>query len=225
MLGLAQEARDHAARFGVDRAARYVAWRLADRFAGYMPYRGLVLPASRIGDRSEPLPQGVFCREMALQELVPYASDRAYDLGARFLSEAGDRGDCCIAVFAGQTLVSYSFNARIPTNIDAQFRYEFPPGWVYHFKAFTHPQWRGRKLHGFQMADILRRFRPTAGFKGLTTLVAATNYASLASFAGLNFEPAFRFTIVGKGAERRVVGWRRCGQVNVEGFAVAKTGQ
>lgn len=236
MLGIAFEARDQAARFGAARAARYLAWRISDRLAGYMPYQGFVLPASRARTRAMPAMNGIFCREVALHELAPYTRDPAYDLSERFLAEARARADCCIGVFAGEKLVSYSFNATIPTNIDPGFRYEFPEGWVYHFKAFTVPEWRGQGLHGCQVSAVLGKFAGRAGFKGLTTLVVATNYPSLASFARFYFEPVFRFAIVGKGEKRRVMADSFTGVQAVngrtlllthsmrEGFAVAKLG-
>lgn len=205
MRGIVLDLKDHAVRFGPGRAARYFAWRVADRLTGYMPYQGFVLPASRARGRNAFAPDGFVCREVALQELAPYTSDSAYDLSERFLSDARARADCCIGVFAGEKLVSYSFNSRIQTNIDSGFRYEFPEGWVYHFKAFTLPEWRGQGLHGCQMSAILNKFAGLAGFKGLTTLVARTNYPSLSSFGRLYFEPVFRFVIVGKAAKRRVV--------------------
>lgn len=205
MLGVALELRNHAARFGTGRAAQYFAWWLAHRLAGYMPYQGFVLPASRTRARGASLPNGMICREVALDELAPYVGDPAYDLSERFVSEARARGDRCVGVFAGTRLLSYSFNSRIPTNIDSGFRYEFPEGWVYHFKAFTLPEWRGHKLHAGQIGFIFDRFAVTAGFKGLTCLVVRANYASLASVSRLYFEPVFRFTVVGKGASRRVL--------------------
>lgn len=206
MLGIAVQVKDHALRFGAGPAARYLAWRVAHRLAGYMPYQGFILPASRAHVRDASAANGFVCREVPLEELRRYASHSAYELSERFLSEARVRGDCCIGVFAGERLVSYSFNAGIPTNLDADFRYEFPEGWVYHFKALTLPEWRGQGLHARQMPVILRRFAGLPGFKGLTTLVAAANYPSLASFGRLYFEPAFRFAIAGKGAKRRLVG-------------------
>lgn len=205
MLGIALEVRDHVARFGASRAVRYFAWRLADRLAGYVPYQGFLLPASRARAHAVPAPNGFVYREVPLQELAPYACDSAYELSERFLSDARVRGDCCVGVFAGESLVSYSFNSRIPTNIDPGFRYDFPEGWVYHFKAFTLPEWRGQGLHGRQMPTILNKFAGSSGFKGLTTLVVTTNYPSLSAFGRLYFEPVFRFVIAGKGAKRRLV--------------------
>ena len=205
MLGIALQAKDHAVRFGAGRAARYLAWRVADRLAGYMPYQGFILPASRAHGRDASPANGFLCREVQLAELRGYAADPAYDLSERVLSEARERDDFCAGVFAGERLVSYSFNARVPTSIDPGFRYEFPEGWVYHFKALTLPEWRGQGLHGRQMSVIARKFAGFAGFKGLTTLVVETNYSSLSSFRRLYFEPAFRFVIAGKRSKRRLL--------------------
>jgi hypothetical protein len=206
MLGIAFQVKDHAVRFGAGRAARYLAWRVAHRLAGYMPYQGFILPASRAQGRDASPVNGFLCREVQLAELRGYAADPAYDLSERFLSEARERDDFCAGVFAGERLVSYSFNSKVPANIDPAFRFEFPVGWVYHFKALTLPEWRGQGLHGRQLSVIARKFAGLAGFKGLTTLVVETNYASLSAFRRLYFEPAFRFVIAGKGAKRRLLG-------------------
>jgi hypothetical protein len=205
MLGIALDVKDRAMRFGPSRAARYFAWRVADRLAGYMPYQGFLLRTSRTRAYATPASNGFVCREVELHELARYAGDSAYDLTERFLSEAKVRNDCCIGVFTGEKLVSYSFNSRIPANIDPWFRYEFAEGWIYHFKAFTLREWRGHGLHGRQMPVIQQKFSGLPGFKGLTTLVVTTNFASLCSFRRLYFEPVFRFVIAGKGAKRRLV--------------------
>ena len=205
MLGIALEGKDYALRFGAGRAARYVAWRLADRLSGYMPYQGFILRVSRTRPHAAFPSDGLICREIQLQELECYARDSAYDVSERFLAAAKARGDCCVGVFAGGRLVSYSFNSGIATDIDSGFRYEFPGGWVYHFKAFTLPEWRGQGLHARHLPVILEKVTGLPGFKGLTTLVVTTNYPSLRSFGRLYFEPVFRFVIAGKGAKRRLV--------------------
>ncbi|MGH8222738.1 MAG: hypothetical protein ACREQZ_07170 [Woeseiaceae bacterium] len=136
-------------------------------------------------------------------ELGTHAADSAYELDTRVVDEAKARGDCCVGVFAGPKLVSYSFNSRLATHIDPEFVFRFPEGWVYHFKAFTLPEWRGQRLHQFQIARVVESFAAAPPFHGLVTLVVRTNYASLASFRRLYFRPAFRFAFVGLGSNRR----------------------
>ena len=205
MLGIAAEFRSHASRFGARPAAHHLAWRVADRLVGFMPYRGLVLPALRAGAAEVAGSNELPCREVDLRELAACVSESNYELSEHFVSDAGARGDCCFGAFADGKLVSYAFYSSIPTNIDSGFRFRFPEGWVYQFKAFTLPEWRGRRLHPRLVAAAVAKFQAIQGFKGLATLVVATNYPSLASFGRMGFEPAFRFTLVGKGDGRRVL--------------------
>jgi GNAT superfamily N-acetyltransferase len=208
MRGLAAGVRHQANRFGAAPAAHYFAWRLADRLVGYMPYRGLVLPGPHPQGFDAPTTTELLCREVALDELMVYASDLSYDLSERFLSEASAAGSRCFGAFARGKLVSYAFHASTPTNVDRDFCFHFPRGWVYHFKAFTLPEWRGRKLHASLVRAAIASVGTSPGFRGLATLVVATNYPSLASFARMGFKPAFRFVIVGKGDDRRVLALR-----------------
>ncbi len=203
MRGLAARVRHHAGRFGPAPAARYFAWRVADRLVGYMPYRGLLLPAGTQWAVASP-PDGFTCREVTLDELAIYAADPTYDVSERFLSEVRAASTQCFAAFAGGKLVSYAFHASVPTNIDNDFRFHFPEGWIYHFKALTLADWRGKRLHASLVRAAVASLRASRKFSGLATLVVATNYPSLASFARMGFKPAFRFAIVGKGEDRRV---------------------
>jgi hypothetical protein len=206
MLGFVHQVRDQSLRYGVGSAVRYFTSRIFDRVAGYQSYRGLVLPARNAPPFADRAANGVSCREVSLTELSCYTHDPAYDISEQFLLEARLRGDCCIGVFDGPTLVSYSFNASTPTNCDPLIHYEFSRGWIYHYKVFTLPEWRGQRLHGLQVATLNREFGTHAGFKGLTSLVRTTNSSSLASFKRLRFESAFHFAVVGKGQRLRLVG-------------------
>lgn len=208
MRGLAAGVRQHGRRFGAAPAARYFAWRVADRLVGYMPYRGLALPAPDAQTLDAIPASELPCREIRPEELKVYVSDSTYDLSERFLFEAGAAGSRCFGAFADGRPVSYAFHASVPTNVDSGFRFRFPEGWVYHFKAFTLPQWRGRRLHASLVRAALASLATNPGFSGLVTLVVATNYPSLTSFMRIGFKPAFRFAIVGKGEERRVLAVR-----------------
>lgn len=218
MLGFVHQVRDESLRYGLASATRYLTSRLFDRFAGYQSYQGFVLPGQArpfairaAGD--------VSCRVVSLTELSRYTHDPAYDISEQFLFEARLRGDCCIGVFEGPKLVSYSFNAATPTNYDSIIHYEFSRGWIYHYKVFTLPEWRGQRLHGLQIATLFREFASNGEFKGLTSLVRMTNSPSLASFRRLHFEPAFRFAVVGKGQKQRLIAhpFTQFGAIEAEG--------
>lgn len=219
MLGFVHQVREQSLRYGLASAAGYFTSRIFDRLAGYVSYQGFVLPARQVRTFAIRAAKGVSCREVDLAELSRCTHDPEYDISEQFLFETRLRGDCCIGVFAGPKLVSYSFNAAAPTNYDSIIHYEFPRGWIYHYKVFTLPEWRGHRLHGLQVATLFQKFSSDAGFKGLTSLVRLTNSPSLASFKRLHFEPAFRFAVVGKGKKQRLVGhpFTKFGEIEAAG--------
>ncbi len=63
----------------------------------------------------------------------------------------------------------------------------FPDDVAYMYNAFTHPDFRGRRLHGTAMALALRSLADR-GITKLLSTVEWTNYASLRSFERLGFE-------------------------------------
>ncbi len=188
-------------RYGVLAAVHHKLWRLLYRPTGYAPYVCLALPARSAPRTDAPEADGIACREVPLDELSRYAKDPEYALDGASLPRARARRDCCIGVFDAGKLVSYSFNATIPTDFNPHFQYRFPDGWVYHFRAYTLPAWRGRRLHGRNVSAVIERFRTHPGFKGMVTLVNGVNYPSLASFRRLGFERMLRFAILGHGSK------------------------
>jgi hypothetical protein len=163
--------------------------------AGYAAYQMLELPGDAAVTAAARLP-GVECRGVQLDDLARFAEDPAYDFDKSFLPLAHARGDWCMGVFAGAKLVSYSLNSALPTEFHSSLRYHFPEGWIYHFKAFTVPEWRGKRLHALNVAAVLARCHSHPGFKGLVTLVLDTNLPSLASFQRLGFRPTQRFVVL-----------------------------
>jgi hypothetical protein len=190
-----------ARKFGLARAIKHAAWRRLHSVAGYATYHCLELPAD------SPFPtlpdnSGMECREVPLAEMARYAEDPAYDFEPGYLPLARQRGDWCMGVFADSTLVSYTFNSAHPTQFHPRLRYHFREGWIYHFKAFTLPQWRGRRLHALNVAGVLSKYRDLPWYKGLVTLVIDTNFPSLASFDRLGFRRAQRLVVLRRHSDR-----------------------
>jgi len=194
----------HARRFGVAPTAHYIAWRAADRIFGYMPYCCLVRQASGQRASSGREFEGVECRELALGDFALAVADGQYDVTERFLSEANAEEHVCFGAFSQNRLVGYAFASTRPTNIDADFRFHVPQGWVYSFKGFTLPEWRGKRIRALLMG-AQQRLCDRLGLKGVVAFSAATNYPSLISFDRLGFRSIFSFAMVGKGQWRRLV--------------------
>jgi hypothetical protein len=134
-------------------------------------------------------------RVLDRSDLARYSRDARYEISARFLDGIADRDDLCVGAFSGQELVSYRFFAAQPTDIDAHLRFHFPPGWLYAYKAFTHPAWRGRRLHRelfLRSLPAVSRLHKPLGF---VTLVLSDNASSAKALARVGFEPFTSFSV------------------------------
>jgi len=119
-----------------------------------------------------------FLSEGALREL---AGDPEIGLSKNFVEEALSKGDECYGIFDGATLVSYGWYSVKPTRIDPpELVLDFSKEYVYMYKGFTHPLYRGQRLHALGMTLALRHYL-SRGYKGLVSYVESNNFDSLKS--------------------------------------------
>lgn len=109
-----------------------------------------------------------------------FGSDPRYDLSPQFLDEALAKGDQCYGITDGDRLVSFGWYSAMPTKISDDLRICFDQRYVYMYKGFTDPDYRGQRLHACGMTLALKRFRER-GAKGLVSYVDSTNFDSLRS--------------------------------------------
>lgn len=192
---------------------RSLARRLAKRALGGWiwrdTYRCLRLPWRQAASPGAPAGEGIELRALERSELERYGAQAAYELSPRFLAGQAARDDLCFGAFAGGRLASYCFFALQPTDIDASLRFRFAARWIYVYKAFTHPAWRGRRLQqqvfrGAQPA-VRRWLQGREPCHGFVTLVAADNLASLNAFARLGFGQAESFRVLRIRSRARLV--------------------
>ncbi|HTE54266.1 MAG TPA: hypothetical protein VK698_25600 [Kofleriaceae bacterium] len=109
-----------------------------------------------------------------------------YEMTPDFARDALDRGDRCFAMFHGKRMASLGWYARQPTHISRGLVLHFDPAWVYMYKGFTHPDHRGKRLHGIGMSLALRE-HTERGARGLISYVRSTNFASLRSVERMGY--------------------------------------
>ena len=176
--------------------ARRLAKRLLAPLAWRETYRCLRLPWPEPAAAVAPAPFEV--RVLDRPDLARYSREALYGISPRFLDGIAGRDDLCVAAFSGSQLVSYRFFALQPTDIDAHLHFHFPPGWIYAYKAFTHPAWRGRRLH----RQVFLRSLPEVSRwlkgqpLGFVTLVLSDNDASAKALARVGFEPFTSFSVL-----------------------------
>lgn len=153
-------------------------------------------------------PQSV--RHDAYDESVPYdrrllsAADMSAlarqlpgELPPGFLDGARRRGDLCYAIVDGERLASFGWYAPETALLYGR-RLEFSKDFVYMYHGYTHPDYRGQRLHALGLAGALGEFRDV-GKSAIISTVNVTNYASIASVERLGFLTRGSILQVGRG--------------------------
>lgn len=183
--------------------ARRLARRAFGRWVWRETYRCLRLPWNQAQSTAAAVDAPavpVEVRPLERSELALYGKEGGYEFSPQFLRGIASRDDLCVAAFASGKLVSYCVFAVEPTAIDSHLRFHFPPRWIYVYKAFTHPGWRGRRLQ----QQLFLRALPDVGRwldglqqpLGFVTLVIADNAPSFSAFARLGFKPFESFSVL-----------------------------
>lgn len=141
-----------------------------------------------------PVPRtpGVQIRAVDRAELARLSADATCGISRKFLRGIERSPDLCFGAFAGEVLASYVFLAPAsPVAIDERLQFEFPADWIYVYKAFTRPAWRGKRLLHQVLADSMAGLGPHR----FVTLVVSGNRASRKAFERCGFRPAQRFPV------------------------------
>ena len=148
-------------------------------------------------------PAGYAAGFASRQALDRLATDPECELSPEFVNLALSRGDQCFAIWEGAAAAAYSWYSFRPTPIGQGMRLRFDPSWVYMYKGFTLPRYRGRRLYAFGVAHALEHYR-ARGFSGLLSYVESTNFDSLKSCFRVGYR-AFGSICVLPGYERPLV--------------------
>lgn len=110
--------------------------------------------------------------------LTPYCADRI----------RGGRDFCYAALAPDGRLAAYGWYAldRVAAEHACGTSMQLPEGVAYMYKGFTHPDFRGARLHGAGMGGALLALEPY-GVRALVSLVHWANYASLRSCARIGY--------------------------------------
>jgi hypothetical protein len=139
------------------------------------------------------------CRFVTLSELRRWSSDPAYELDEEFLKQAAQEEHECFGILDGGLLVSYGWYSRRSTDLDEGWQLHFECRFVYMFKGFTLPAYRGQRLHAVGMGRALRLYRER-GVRGIVSYVDAHNLASLKSCDRMGYQPFGQIWLWGRAA-------------------------
>jgi len=211
--------------FGVERTLYDLGYRILGRLVRFKVLIGMTI--SLVDPAYVDCDRRFRCGFLDPEQLRVLGRDPVNEMPAGFLDAALGKGDECYAVLAGDRLASYGWYATTPTTLDLpDLRLHFSPEFVYMYKGFTHPDYRGQRLHAIGMtralADYLGR-----GYQGLIAYVEANNFGSLRSVYRMGYAEIGRITLMrlaGRNVARASRGCRTYG-LRVETIAPPRDGK
>lgn len=171
---------DEALKRTVGGAVVQVVWLEQARVAGVKPVDGFTF------------------RFLTPDEVRRHAADPERELTEE-LAASIERGEnACFAALDGDTLAAYGWYAfhRMPPEHPGTVGLYMPPDVSYMWKGFTHPAYRGLRLHAAGMGLALVALSER-GIRALISLVEWINEPSLRSCDRLGYERIGRLTLVG----------------------------
>lgn len=218
----ARALRDTCTRFGTKSTVRLAVSRIGARFCGLQVTQVVWLDVGEVVVAAAAMPAFTF-RTITAAEVAEYARDPENDLEPEIVARAADTRNTCFAALDGDRLAAYGWYARdwIEPEHCYGFGLRMPPHVAYMYKGFTHPDYRGLRLHGIAMGLALRELS-TQGVTALISTVEWTNEASLRSCDRLGYRR------LGAVAKARVAGcdvWRTSRRVREHGVAIIRPGK
>ncbi len=184
--------------FGWSAAARRTASRTAQKLLRLEVNEMLWLAAESLPSAVPADPDFAF-HFLTPNQLAYFSRTPTNDVDEVFALCVGSGHDFCFAAVAKTgELASYSWYAvgSIEAEHHLGVAMSLPPGVAYMYKAFTHPNFRGKRLYG---ATVALAFQALAakGVRNLVTTVEWTNFSSLRSCRRLGFQPLGRLATIG----------------------------
>lgn len=167
---------EHIRHFGLNKTIYSLILKIINRFITFKILRGMV--AYRVKPRYLKLNKQYSHCLIAEAILRQLSKTSDYEISPDFLEDALRRGDECYGIFEGDKLISYGWYSYKPTEIYRNLLLSFSPGYIYMYKAFTHPNYRGQNLHPIGLNMSLQKFLQR-GVKGLVAFAESHNYSSL----------------------------------------------
>jgi hypothetical protein len=120
-------------------------------------------------------------------QIRKYSKDPINDISERFISRAIGNGDECLAALDSDVLASCGWYSGRPTHMFEDMFLHFDTDYRYMYKGYTHPNYRGERLHGIGMAKACEIYTGK-GFKGLLSHIEAHNFNSLRSSYRIGYQ-------------------------------------
>jgi len=176
---------DYLERYGMQAWCFRAACGVASRTIGFRALRGMTLDPEDVDPRYLDLPERFTHHRCTAEEFADRDAVVGTDMEA-FCAQAAQRGDWCHYIADGDTVASYGWYAQKPVPALDETWIRFSPKYVYMYKGFTIPEYRGLQLHGYGMAHAAAA-AVDSGYEGLISFVEVQNEGSLRSVTRLGY--------------------------------------
>ena len=168
-------------RSGTGAMVRWVAYRSAQRLVDVTVAHVLWLDAANINDSLRPDTAYTF-RLLSADEVRALAADPHNSLYPAMADRIVAGNDFCFAALAGPRVAAFGWFAlgSIEPEHNGGTALSYPPDVACMYNGFTHPEFRGHRLHGLVKGLGLRALADRGASK-LVSTVDWTNWASLRS--------------------------------------------
>lgn len=175
---------DNAKSFGASAALHDLQQRAVNRVFPFQILRGMTAVLPDINPTL--FETSGFTARFARRDEVLASCSADVEMTEEFALDALDKGDECFALFEGDRLASFGWYSNQPTLISDGLSLHFDPSWVYMYKGFTLPDYRGKRLHGIGMSLAARAYTER-GSRGLISYVKSNNFQSLRSIERMGY--------------------------------------
>lgn len=137
-------------------------------------------------------------RFLSADEVAQHAQDPSYYLDEKLAERIRGGRDFCFAALQGDRLASFAWfalDAIEPEHADG-VAISYPSDVAFLYFGFTHPEFRGARLHG-QVMDLGLRELSACGVTKLLSIVGWSNVSSLKSCRRLGFRDLGRMIAIG----------------------------
>jgi hypothetical protein len=137
-------------------------------------------------------------RFLTADEVAEFSADPSNDLDAGIVRRAKAGRDFCFAAIGDGRLASYGWYAMGCIEAEHNFgvAMSYSANTAYMYKGFTHPDFRGARLHGVGMGRALQSLE-RYGVTALISTIDWVNFASMKSSLRLGYERLGRVVTFG----------------------------
>lgn len=193
------KANDIRRRFGVTATLQYAANIVGSKLCNFEALTLVWLPLDEMKIELD-LPDDTTMRFLTPSEVETFAQDPANEFVESHVGRAHAGTDLCFAALVDGRLASYGWYTldRAFSIGDNGLLMRAPSNAAYMHSGFTHPDFRGRRLHGIGMGRALHALSDR-GVNALVSDVDWANHASLKSCARLGYRMLGNLYALGSG--------------------------